>query len=154
MKIKKDLRDMGRQSQEGILTSQSDRDMGRAREKRPSREGKIDANKVVLEYLVKNNFQSSLETFKKELSSRTEEPSGKHVLKGLLQAFDSGNNKEFLLNWEKALSEGEVDQSLRDDLGKLEFYFQIYFCIYAIHPKGRNLDVGSILTHSKSPQIK
>ena len=150
MKIKKDMRDMGRQSQEYVLASQSEKDLSRAREKRPSREGKIDANKVVLEYLVKNSYQSSLEAFKKELVSRNEDSSGRQILKSLLHAFDSGSNKEFFIHWEKSLLEGDVDSVLRDDLSKLEFYFQIYFCIYSIHPRGKNLSVTLLSNSSKS----
>lgn len=148
MKIRKDMREMGRVSQDGIAGSMGDKEFNKAKEKKPSKEARIDANKVVLEYLLKNNYQSSLETFKKELTSRTDENSYKQTIKALLHAFDTGNNKEFFFNWEKALSEGEVDETLKDDLGKLEFYFQIYFCIFWIHPKGKNLEVSFNLLSS------
>ena len=150
MKIRKDMKDMGRYSQENVGASQGDKEMSKAREKRQSREGKIDLNKVVLEYLLKNNFTSALEAFKKELTTRPDENAYKQTLKTLLNHFDSGNGKEFFTNWQKAVEEGDIDDALKDDLAKLEFYFQIYFCIFWIHSKGKNLEVESILTKSKS----
>lgn len=149
MKIRKDLKDMGRQSQETVGTSQGDREATRPRDRKPSREGKIDANKVVLEYLLKNNFSNALDVFKKELSSRPDENSYRTVLKNLLTHFDAGSGKEFFQAWRKAVEEGDVDNGLKDDLAKLEFYFQIYFCIYWIHGKGMNLDVRS--SHAANP---
>lgn len=96
---------------------------------------------MILEYLVKNNFSSSIEVFKRELSGRSDELERKNHVKTLLHHFDNGLNKEFTSLWEKMLQETELNSNLKDDLGKLEFYFQIYFCIFWIHSKGKNMGV-------------
>ena len=103
---------------------------------------------------MKNNFVSSLEAFKKELTGRPDENTYKVTLKTLTNNFDTGNGKEFFVNWQNAVAEGDVEDVLKDDLAKLEFYFQIYFCIFWIHPKGNNLEVGSYLMKSKYHQKK
>lgn len=115
---------------------------GRKVEKKPSgsREGKIDPNKVVMEYLVKQSFTQTLDVFCKELGARQEKIISKTTLKALLTAFDEGSNREFFELWNKTVNDAQIkEKGLKDDLNKLEFYFQIYFCVYWIHEKGKNL---------------
>jgi len=152
MKLKKDLQALNRQSQDQSEQPQSEKEVLRSKERKPTsgKESKIDVNKVVLEFLHKNNYTEAFRTFKREVESKNEENKGKAVLKSLLASFDAGNGKDFFQVWDKTCREVEVDTLLRDDIGKLEFYFQIYFCIYWIHPKGKNLKVRSYFTQANT----
>lgn len=153
MKLKKDIRELHRRSEEAEAMSQSEKEQKMRERQGGRREGKIDTNKVVLEYLLKNSFQGTLEKFQQELALKNEDNSSKSMTKGLVSSFDAGSAKEFFENWEKLISEAKIDHNLRDDLAKLEFYFQIYFCIHPIHPRGSNLKVPPAHT-SKSPPKK
>ena len=146
MKLKKDIKELNRFSMENPITVPQDKDdnQGKAKERRAGKEGKIDTNKVVLEYLLKSGFNAALETFKRELTTRNESIAPKVSIKTLLAYFDAGNSKEFFIDWDKSVSEADIDDFLKVDLLKLEFYLRIYFCVFSIHSKGRNLKVGSL----------
>lgn len=58
------------------------------------------------------------------------QPKEQGTLTLLLSNFDQGNRDQFTTNWNKY-----VPAQFRDnDTKKLEFYLQIYFLIYSIHP--------------------
>ncbi len=152
MKLKKDIRELHRRSEEAEAASQSEKEL-KARDRPAGRkEAKIDTNKVVLEYLLKNSFQGTLEKFQQELAAKKEDNGSKLLTRSLVSSFDAGSTKEFFDSWEKLLSEAVIDPNLRDDLAKLEFYFQVYFCIHAVHPRGLNLKVLATLTSKSRPR--
>lgn len=111
---------------------------------------KIDINKVVIEYLIKYGYNTTLDAYQKELASKTDNSNYRLHLKQMVQSFESGSNGEFFSSWNKYMSQYNTDNHISyDDINKLEFYLHIYFCIYPIHSKGSNLDVRTSITHRR-----
>lgn len=92
------------------------------------------AENAILDYLQKKNFNRTFEMFRTEMQ-KVKIDKGKnisHALNALLEAFDKGNHEAFFKYWELY-----VPYSLRNNneiCEKLEFYVEIYFVVYSIHP--------------------
>ncbi|CAD8138595.1 unnamed protein product [Paramecium octaurelia] len=88
---------------------------------------------LIQEYLVRYQLLNTLDTLSKELASGQMGAETYHLDSELLEYFDKGQYEMFFMLWNKYLP-----YNLRmkdDDAKKLEFYIQIYFLIYEIHPK-------------------
>ncbi|KAM3134803.1 hypothetical protein pb186bvf_013128 [Paramecium bursaria] len=88
---------------------------------------------VVQEYLLRYNLLQTLETLQREiLNGQMGQDSGRLDC-DLLEFFEKGEQELFFAQWNKYIP---YAARMRDEqIKKLEFYIQIYFLIYDIHPK-------------------
>ncbi|CAK69019.1 unnamed protein product (macronuclear) [Paramecium tetraurelia] len=86
-------------------------------------------NNIVQDYLLRSNCIKTLEQFKIESQFATEQSNEtEHIILG---HFDKGERDKFLESWSRYIP---ISQRQEHDSWKLEFYIQIYFFIYPIHP--------------------
>ncbi|CAD8057801.1 unnamed protein product [Paramecium sonneborni] len=87
-------------------------------------------NTIVQDYLIKQNLIKTLEQFENE-SQYNHQRIGNQQEYQMLQYFDKGDRDNFLRLWNQNLPQNNKQDY---ELWKLEFYIQIYFLIYPIHP--------------------
>ncbi|CAK69788.1 unnamed protein product (macronuclear) [Paramecium tetraurelia] len=86
-------------------------------------------NIIVQDYLLRSNCIKTLEQFKIESQFATEQSNEtEHIILG---HFDRGERDKFFESWSRYIP---ISQRQDHDSWKLEFYIQIYFFIYPIHP--------------------
>ncbi|CAD8075828.1 unnamed protein product [Paramecium sonneborni] len=86
-------------------------------------------NNIVQDYLLRSNCVKTLEQFKVESQFASEQSNEtEHVILG---HFDRGERDKFFESWSRYIP---ISQRQDHDSWKLEFYIQIYFFIYPIHP--------------------
>ncbi|CAD8158225.1 unnamed protein product [Paramecium octaurelia] len=86
-------------------------------------------NNIVQDYLVRSSCFKTLEQFKVESQFATEQSNETEYI--ILSHFDRGERDKFLESWSRYIPN---QQRQYQDFWKLEFYIQIYFLIYPIHP--------------------
>lgn len=121
-------------------------------------------NNAIHEYLLKNNFLKTLLCFQEDLlkdysvNRSLQVNSSAEVVsieEAMVEAFETGNRNLFYEKWNSF-----VPINVRfEDLNccKLEFYLQIYFLIYPIHPlfkKTQFLDKNTVLKYKKYLETK
>ncbi|CAD8146486.1 unnamed protein product [Paramecium octaurelia] len=86
-------------------------------------------NNIVQDYLLRSNCIKTLEQFKIESQFANEQSNEtEHIILG---HFDRGERDKFFESWSRYIP---ISQRQDHDSWKLEFYIQIYFFIYPIHP--------------------
>ncbi|CAD8166581.1 unnamed protein product [Paramecium octaurelia] len=86
-------------------------------------------NNIVQDYLLRSNCIKTLEQFKIESQFATEQSNEtEHIILG---HFDRGERDKFFESWSRYIP---ISQRQDHDSWKLEFFIQIYFFIYPIHP--------------------
>ncbi|CAD8159896.1 unnamed protein product [Paramecium pentaurelia] len=86
-------------------------------------------NSIVQDYLLRSNCIKTLEQFKIESQFATEQSNEtEHIILG---HFDRGERDKFFESWSRYIP---ISQRQDHYSWKLEFYIQIYFFIYPIHP--------------------
>ena len=120
-------------------------------------------NNAIHEYLLKNNYLKTLMTFQEELlknyslnkSLQMNPTDAVSFEEQMVEAFENGNRDVFYDKWNSF-----VPINIRfEDMNccKLEFYLQIYFLIYPIHPlfkKSQFLDKNTVLKYKKYLETK
>ncbi|CAD8153513.1 unnamed protein product [Paramecium pentaurelia] len=86
-------------------------------------------NYIVQDYLLRSNCLKTLEQFKVESQFAIEKLNQTQYI--LLSHFDRGEKDKFLESWSRYIP---IQQRQDNEYWKLEFYVQIYFLIYPIHP--------------------
>ena len=120
-------------------------------------------NNAIHEYLLKNNYLKTLLTFQEELlknysinrSLNMNASEVASIEEQMVEAFENGERDVFYEKWNSF-----VPINLRfEDLNccKLEFYLQIYFLIYPIHPlfkKSQFVDKNTLAKYKKYLETK
>ncbi|CAD8159029.1 unnamed protein product [Paramecium pentaurelia] len=86
-------------------------------------------NNIVQDYLLRNNCFKTLEQFRVESQFATEQSNETENI--ILGYFDRGEKDKFMESWSRYIP---IQQRQDHESWKLEFYVQIYFLIYPIHP--------------------
>lgn len=88
---------------------------------------------IIHEFLIKNNFVTTVEVFQKEmLRQASEKPRKRDFGESLIETFDEGNREGFFEVWNKYIP---MALRMNDEIAiKLEFFIHLYFTIYQMHP--------------------
>ena len=89
-----------------------------------------DASFLIKDYLKKKNLLKTFEIFEKESKSLCE---SSDRLSTLFKRLEQGSSKEFFQIYEE-LQKGQPFNKPVQENDKLEFYFNVYFAIYEVHP--------------------
>lgn len=124
---------------------------------------KENINNAIHEFLLKSNYLKTLMTFQEELlknysANKSLQMNANDAIlfeEQMVEAFESGNRDIFYDKWNSF-----VPVNIRfEDINccKLEFYLQIYFLIYQIHPlfkKSQFLDKNTVIKYKKYLETK
>lgn len=120
-------------------------------------------NNAVHEFLLKNNHLKTLMTFQEELlknysvnrSLQMNQAETASIEEQMLDFFENGNREVFYEKWNSFVP---INIRFEDvNCCKLEFYLQIYFLIYPIHPLFKTsqfLDKNTVLKYKKYLESK
>ncbi|CAD8145284.1 unnamed protein product [Paramecium octaurelia] len=86
-------------------------------------------NNIVQDYLMRSNCLKTLEQFRIESQFATEQSNETENI--ILGHFDRGEREKFLESWSRYIP---IQQRQDHESWKLEFFVQIFFLIYPIHP--------------------
>lgn len=88
---------------------------------------------IIHEFLIKNNFVTTVEVFQKEMLRQAGEKTRKRDFgESLIETFDEGNREGFFEVWNKYIP---MALRMNDEIAiKLEFFIHLYFTIYQMHP--------------------
>ncbi|KRX11161.1 Armadillo-type fold [Pseudocohnilembus persalinus] len=92
---------------------------------------------IIHEYLAKKGLTKTLESFENEINNQsqlqTQELHDQQIKQEkLIEAFNSGNREQFFKIWAQIVPTNTRQNN--DQCSKLEFYLNIYFFVYNIHP--------------------
>jgi len=93
-----------------------------------------DVPSLISDFLKKKNLNKTLEIFKEEYQALNQNDS---MISETLAAFDQGRCEDFFKLYE-AFQRRQPSKMPTQELDKLEFYLQVYFVVYSIHPFRKN----------------
>jgi len=120
-------------------------------------------NNAIHEYLLKNNYLKTLLTFQEELlknysinrNLQANVSEATSIEEQMVESFENGNRDVFYEKWNSFVP---INIRFEDvNCCKLEFYLQIYFLIYNIHPlfkKSQFLDKNIVIKYKKYLETK
>lgn len=105
-------------------------------------------HKAIHEYLLKNGYFGTLDSFQQELSANKGKPDHSQAAAAVVHALSSGDSEKYFKLWARFLP-GNIRTTLESQ--RLEFYSHVLFAIFPLHPikRGQRLIEDSDIAEFK-----